>query len=155
MQKKLNSKDQKEKVLDAGIASYSAKVRTALNNTEMSLFHNLSSPAHEEELTTLIADLACLDEFSLDESSGGVSAPVGFLKDTEKKVIKEKNLEKDMFDIVRKDQHGKILFSFEEDYHIIFSLVGDKMLSGRVPGLDTIVAWFPDTMNRGNRMKKA
>ena len=30
-------------------------------------------------------------------------------------------------------------------------MVGLKILRGGTPSLETIIAWFPDTMNRGNR----
>ena len=35
---------------------------------------------------------------------------------------------------------------------LLIMIDGEKVLSGGMPGLDTMRAWFPDTMNRGNRM---
>ena len=40
-----------------------------------------------------------------------------------------------------------------EKMALLMMIVGEKMLSGGMPGLDTMMAWFPDTMNRGNRME--
>ena len=40
-----------------------------------------------------------------------------------------------------------------EKMALLRMIVGEKMLSGGMPGLETIMAWFPDTMKRGNRME--
>ena len=39
----------------------------------------------------------------------------------------------------------------EENIALLIVIVGLKMLIGGTPGLDTITAWLPDTMNSGNR----
>ena len=40
-----------------------------------------------------------------------------------------------------------------EKMALLRMMVGEKMLSAGMPGLDTIMAWLPDTMNKGNRME--
>ena len=47
-----------------------------------------------------------------------------------------------------------LLWIVLEKMALLMMIVGEKMLRGGMPGLDTIMAWFPDTMNRGNRMEK-
>ena len=47
LEKELSIKEEKEKELSNILTVHTAKVRTAIKNTEMRLFHNLSSPAHE------------------------------------------------------------------------------------------------------------
>ena len=41
-----------------------------------------------------------------------------------------------------------------EKMALLIMIVGEKILSGGMPGLDMMMAWFPDTMNRGNRIEK-
>ena len=40
-----------------------------------------------------------------------------------------------------------------EKMALLIMIVGEKILSGGTPGLDTMMAWFPDTMNRGKRIE--
>lgn len=71
-----------------------------MKNTEKMLLHHLSSSAHEEELTSLLADLTDLEEFETNGEGENI-IPESFLKVTERKVALEKPHEKERFSEVR------------------------------------------------------
>ena len=73
-----------------------SKFQKAFSSTEDRMMEHLASSSHEEELTSLLADLTNLDEFH-SGVDGELLAPENFLQDLKDKVVKEKPTEVERF----------------------------------------------------------